>query len=63
MKSYESFELDQLKILDGSTINQKEFYQLSLNKNVQYFKYLDENRIYIKLIGYNDHLIVNIKRT
>ena len=63
MKSYESFELDQLKILDGSTINQKEFYQLSLNKNVQYFKYLDENRVYIKLIGYNDYLIVNIKRT
>lgn len=63
MKSYESFELDQLKILDGSTINQREFYQLSLNKNVQYFKYLDENRVYIKLIGYNDYLIVNIKRT
>ena len=63
MKNYESFELDQLKILNGSTINQREFYQLSLNKNIQYFKYLDENRVYIKLIGYNDNLIVNIKRT
>ena len=61
--NYTTLSIEQLKMLNTSTLTKKEFYQLSLNKNVQYFKYLDENRVYIKLIGYNDSLTINIKRT
>ena len=61
--NYTTLSIEQLKILNTSTLTKKEFYQLSLNKNIQYYKFLDDNKVYIKLVNCNDSLTINIKRT
>ena len=61
--NYTTLSIEQLKMLNTSTLTKKEFYQLSLNKNIQYYKFLDNNKVYIKLVNCNDSLTINIKRT
>lgn len=65
MKSYDSYDLKELKSLndyDDLVLTQDEFRSLITNKNIKYFKFLDENKIYIKLIGFEeDYLIVSIE--
>ena len=61
--NYTTLSIEQLKMLNTSTLTKKEFYQLSLNKNIQYYKFLDYNKVYIKLVNCNDSLTINIKRT
>ena len=61
--NYTTLSIEQLKMLNTSTLTKKEFYQLSLNKNIQYYKFLDDNKVYIKLVNCNDSLTINIKRT
>lgn len=61
--NYTALSIEQLKMLNTSTLTKKEFYQLSLNKNIQYYKFLDDNKVYIKLVNCNDSLTINIKRT
>lgn len=66
MKSYDSYDLKELKSLndcDDLVLTQDEFRSLITNKNIKYFKFLDENKIYIKLIGFEeDYLIIYIER-
>lgn len=62
MKDYKSLNLKELKSLDNLILTQNEFRELILNRNIKYFKYLNENRVYIKLIGFDDdHLIIYIE--
>ena len=61
--NYTALSIEQLKMLNTSTLTKKEFYQLSLNKNIQYYKFLDDDKVYIKLVNCNDSLTINIKRT
>lgn len=65
MKSYDSYDLKELKSLndcDDLVLTQDEFRSLITNKNIKYFKFLDENKIYIKLIGFEeDYLIIYIE--
>lgn len=61
MKNYQSYNIRELKALDNLILTKNEFYNLASNKNIKYYKYLNENRIYIKLIGFNDYLIIYIE--
>ena len=62
MKDYKSLNLKELKSLDNLILTQNEFRELILNRNIKYFKYLNENRVYIKLIGFDDdYLIIYIE--
>lgn len=62
MKDYKSLNLKELKSLDSLILTQNEFRELILNRNIKYFKYLNENRVYIKLIGFDDdYLIIYIE--
>jgi hypothetical protein len=61
MKNYQSYNIRELRALDNLILTKNEFYNLVSNKNIKYYKYLNENRIYIKLIGSDDYLIIYIE--
>lgn len=62
MKNYQSYNIRELRTLDNLILTRNEFYNLISNKNIKYYKYLNENRVYIKLIGFDDdYLIIYIE--
>lgn len=59
--NYSNIKYNEILSLHEASLTKEELNQLSTNKNISYYKYLANNKVYIKLIRHYEYIIINIK--
>ena len=58
---YSNIKCNEILGLHEAYMTKEELNQLSTNKNIAYYKYLANNKVYIKLVGHYEYIIINIE--